>query len=66
MSDTVLLNIKDRIAAVTLNRPQALNALNLEMAKSLSHACHKVMQDEEIRCVVLRGRHGRGSSPFPG
>ena len=58
MSETVLLHIENRVATLTLNRPGAMNALNLEMARALAHACQKVEQDKNVRCIVLRGAGG--------
>ena len=55
MTDSVLLEIHDAIATVTLNRPQSLNALNEELADGLAAAMARVETDDTVRCVVLRG-----------
>lgn len=54
-NDTVLLEVADSIASLTLNRPKALNALNAEMKEALSDLTTRVEYDPEVRCVVLRG-----------
>ncbi|MDG2141667.1 MAG: enoyl-CoA hydratase [Gammaproteobacteria bacterium] len=54
MSDLEVTN-KDGIATLTMNRPEARNALSMEMRKQLSEALHEVEIDESVRCVVLKG-----------
>ena len=49
----------DRIATIRLNRPDALNALNLDMLHELSHAVSEVADDQDIKALVIRGE-GRG------
>jgi len=48
---TVLLDIRDDIAHIILNRPGAMNALNLEMAKELLDAA---MRCDETTGVLVR------------
>lgn len=52
---SVLTEIDKGVATVTLNRPEVLNALNADMARDLHHALAGVMEDENVRCAVLRG-----------
>ncbi len=58
-TETVLLDIADRVATVTLNRPEKLNALNSELMDALVPAIENVAEDKEVRCVVITGA-GRG------
>jgi 2-(1,2-epoxy-1,2-dihydrophenyl)acetyl-CoA isomerase len=51
----VLLEIKDNIAVLTLNRPAAMNALNQAMADDLSEALAAVANRTDVRAVVLTG-----------
>jgi 2-(1,2-epoxy-1,2-dihydrophenyl)acetyl-CoA isomerase len=55
MSEYNLLNfeIDDAIATITLNRPDAANAFNLELATELNHAAIVCQQNPNIRAVVL-------------
>ena len=55
MSEAVLLDVADGIATITLNRPQALNALNHDMARALRDAAERVENDAEVRAVVVCG-----------
>jgi enoyl-CoA hydratase/carnithine racemase len=60
MSEPVVLyEVKDRIATVTFNRPDRLNAFNAEMAAGLRQAMEKAALDEGVRVIVLTGA-GRG------
>jgi len=56
MSDhSVLCEVRDNVAFVTLNRPQAGNALDLEMAKELMVVALRCEGDPSVRAVLLRG-----------
>jgi len=46
---------KERIATITLNRPDVLNALNPELARELADALREGARDSAVRCVVIRG-----------
>jgi len=55
MPDVVLTEVADRIATVTMNRPDARNALNRELRHALSNALGSLDQDPEVDVVVLTG-----------
>ena len=43
------------IATLTMNRPDARNALSMEMRMELNDALHDIERDDSVRCAVLRG-----------
>ncbi len=43
------------IATLTMNRPEARNALSMEMRQQLNEALHDIETDDSVRCVVLTG-----------
>jgi 2-(1,2-epoxy-1,2-dihydrophenyl)acetyl-CoA isomerase len=51
----VLVERKGAVATLTLNRPEALNALNRELTLALREAVFSVEGDDAVRCVVIRG-----------
>lgn len=51
----LIVEINDAIATLTLNRPEARNALSLEMRAMLRESLHELELDNSVRCVVLRG-----------
>ena len=55
----VLYEVKDRIATVTLNRPDRLNAFNAEMGAGLRQAMETAARDADVRVIILTGA-GRG------
>ena len=57
MSDynTVLVEARGAVTLVTLNRPQALNALNSEVLKELIEVFAAYDRDDGQRCLVLTG-----------
>ncbi len=47
--------VKDHIALITLNRPEARNAINPEVSVRLADAFQDVKDDEEVRVAILTG-----------
>ena len=52
---TLLVDVKGQVATITLNRPDAYNALNLQLAGEFFHAALEADEDREIRCIVVTG-----------
>ncbi len=59
MSETVLVARRGGVVELTLNRPDRLNAFNVEMHEALARALAEVAADPEVRAVLLTGA-GRG------
>ena len=53
--ETILVEQRDAVTLITLNRPQALNALNSQVLKDLSAAFAAYEADPGQRCAVLTG-----------
>jgi len=53
--ETVLLEVSDGVALVTLNRPQAMNALSKALRARLAQVMRQVDQDESVRVAILTG-----------
>lgn len=53
--ETLLVEVRDRIATVTVNRPEKRNALNAAVRRELVAALDALEADEEVRVVVLTG-----------
>ncbi len=53
--NNLLLEIKDGVGTVTLNRPDVYNAFNDEMSYELQDALKEVEKNKEVRVVVLTG-----------
>lgn len=52
---TVLLEVRDAVARLTLNRPQAANTLSLELAAALHDAALRCGDDPAVRAVIITG-----------
>ncbi len=61
MSDftEIRYEVENRVATITLNRPERLNAFTRVMMAELIEAFDRVDADDEVRCVVITGE-GRG------
>ena len=59
MSNTVLVEIENHVAVITLNRPEKHNAINEEMRRAIAEAFENVRTDNNIRTVVLTGAGDR-------
>jgi enoyl-CoA hydratase/carnithine racemase len=53
--ENILLEKKNAIAYVTVNRPKVLNALNMATMEELRTAFHDIKNDRDIRVVILTG-----------
>jgi enoyl-CoA hydratase/carnithine racemase len=58
ITETLLVDVQDRVATLTLNRPEVLNALNHQQRQNLETAFKALDADENVRAIVIRG-HGR-------
>jgi len=59
---TVLFEVTDHVATITLNRPQAMNSFNQEMLEEFALIWRTVKTDDDVRVVVLRGSGDRAFS----
>ncbi|MBT4523226.1 MAG: crotonase/enoyl-CoA hydratase family protein [Halieaceae bacterium] len=57
--DAVLYSVSDRVATITLNRPQRLNAIDESLPSLLRRAVEKADADPEVHVIVLQGA-GKG------
>ena len=55
MTDVVLTDVSERIGTVTLNRPEARNALSAELRSALPKALLAMDGDDEVDVVILTG-----------
>jgi 2-(1,2-epoxy-1,2-dihydrophenyl)acetyl-CoA isomerase len=62
MSKTILVERKDGVATVTMNRPDKMNALTTELLDSLGRSLREVADDSAVRVVVLTGAGERAFS----
>lgn len=55
MANTVLFEVTDRVATITLNRPAQLNALSVEMMEDLQAAARRLRESKDVQVVVVTG-----------
>jgi enoyl-CoA hydratase len=55
MADVVLTEVSDRIGTVTMNRPDARNALNAELRSTLPKVLQAMDDDDEVDVIILTG-----------
>jgi len=53
--ETIIVAIEDHVATITLNRPDALNALSQKLLKELAQAMEEADASDKVRCIVLTG-----------
>ena len=58
---TILVENDGNVRIITLNRPEKLNAITLEMATELNAAVQNAANDDSVKCVVITGK-GRAFS----
>ena len=60
MSDFILTDVTDGIARITLNRPQAINALTHDMMTAMYEAFTAWRHDDDVTAVEIAGNGERG------
>ncbi|MDE2355597.1 MAG: enoyl-CoA hydratase [Alphaproteobacteria bacterium] len=58
MNDHLIETFAEGVATLTMNRPEARNALTAQMQAGLSEALPRLAADPKVRCVVLTGAGG--------
>ena len=53
--ETIIVEVEDHVALITLNRPDALNALNDQLLTELVQALNEAQDNDKVRCIVLTG-----------
>ncbi|TNF20213.1 MAG: enoyl-CoA hydratase [Rhodobacteraceae bacterium] len=53
--ETIVVEVEDHVATITLNRPDALNALNAQLLTELCQALGEAQDNDKVRCIVLTG-----------
>lgn len=53
--DNIIVDISDYFATITLNRPDAMNALNSELLGELCTALEEAEASEKVRCIIITG-----------
>ncbi len=57
--ETLLFEVSDKIATITLNRPQSMNAFNSVMLPEMKSVWQRVQADDDIHVAILRAAPGR-------
>jgi enoyl-CoA hydratase len=60
--DAIDYHVDDRVAIITLNRPQRLNAMSVQLCNELKEAIQEVDDDDNARVVILKGAGGKAFS----
>lgn len=53
--ETLIVEIRDYAALITLNRPEAMNAINTKMMQELADAMGEAQANDAVRCIVIAG-----------
>ena len=53
--NNLIYTIKDRVNIISINRPDKLNALNIETFSEIDHAVKSSVANDEVRIIILTG-----------
>ena len=53
--DNIVLKIENSVATLSLNRPDALNALSVDLLNEFYQACLQVEEDASVKALLIRG-----------
>jgi enoyl-CoA hydratase len=60
--EKILYEVKDKIAWITLNRPEALNAVNRDMVRAIVGYCQQANEDRNVQIVIFKANGERAFS----
>jgi enoyl-CoA hydratase len=60
MSDDIVISVENGVGRISLNRPQAIHALNLAMCEAMTTALLLWQNDDSVKAVILDHAEGRG------
>jgi len=60
--ESIAIDQQDRVAIITLSRPEVLNALNLNLVTELDDAITQMEQDDGVGAIILTGAGERAFS----
>jgi crotonobetainyl-CoA hydratase len=55
MSELITYTVEDQVAVLTLNRPEAMNAMNTPLADAIGNALENAASDDDVRVIVITG-----------
>jgi enoyl-CoA hydratase/carnithine racemase len=64
MYETILVEKKDRVAVLSFNRPEKLNAINLQVKREASQALSELEADDDVRIIIMTGAGRAFSSGY--
>ena len=53
--ETIIVEVENHVATITLNRPDAMNALNEHLLGELAKALGEAQENEKVRCIIITG-----------
>ncbi|WP_371224976.1 enoyl-CoA hydratase [Roseovarius sp. 2305UL8-3] len=53
--ETIIVEVEDHVALITLNRPDAMNALNQQLLSELAQALGEAQENDKVRCIIITG-----------
>jgi enoyl-CoA hydratase len=59
---TIIYEVRNQVAWITLNRPESMNAMNRQMTREIIDACSTVEEDDRVRVAIFTGAGDRAFS----
>ena len=53
--ETLIIDIKENVAYITLNRPERLNSFDMKLGEELHKDLQDISKDKDVRAVVIKG-----------
>ncbi len=53
--ETIIYEKKEKVAVITLNRPERMNAINIQMNADLKNSLKEAKEDSDVRAIVITG-----------